>query len=466
MRLIVVVPLVLSLSVNFLTWEKRAYAFSVGEERELGEKLLAVVRKEFKLLNDPDITQYINGLGREILTIAGPQYFNYHFFVINNKEFNAFAAPSGLIFIHSGLIEITDREGELVGVMAHEVGHVTSRHIADRISKSSKINIGTAAMLIAGIALGGGALGQALVTGSMAAGASMNLKFSRQDEEEADRLAYKWMKAEGRDPADMVAMLRKMRKVSRYHRGALPPYLLTHPEPERRMNYIEDLLYMEHGEKYAPRDQFNFRRIKYRLLTLTKDPAILLPIFLREAGEVKTPERANVMVYFGLSKVYLMKGAFEEAKKALQTVIDVYPDKPMLTTDMGIIYFEAGDFKKALELFTAASEAEPDNSYTMFYLARALQQTGSLARALHIYEKLLEQQPDYARSYYQISQIKAAQGDQASGFYYLGYYHWLEGDDKMAKQYLMRAVQSLPTHHVLQQKAKELLNKIEKIEKS
>ncbi|MGW8161792.1 MAG: M48 family metalloprotease, partial [Desulfobulbales bacterium] len=106
-----------------------AYGFSVGEERNVGEQLLTLVRKGFKVIDEPDIIQYINELGQATVAVAGSQFFDYHFFVINNKELNAFAAPSGLIFVHSGLIETLNSEDALAGVLAHEVGHVVSRHL-------------------------------------------------------------------------------------------------------------------------------------------------------------------------------------------------------------------------------------------------------------------------------------------------------------------------------------------------
>ncbi len=264
---------------------QKANAFSVGEEKELGEKLLSVVRQEFTLLDDPDISQYINSLGQEIVKEAGPQYFNFHFFVINNKEFNAFAAPSGLIFVHSGLIETMDNEDELFGVLAHETGHVVSRHIAQRMEKDKKMSIGTAALILAGIAVGAGPLGEALITGSMAASESMNLHFSRQDEEEADRLAYEWMKEDNRNPQEMVTMLQKMVRISKYRLGNTPPYLLTHPEPERRVGYVQDLLYIDKGKKYPEHSDFAFQRFKARILALCQgSPRPADPLSQAEAG--------------------------------------------------------------------------------------------------------------------------------------------------------------------------------------
>lgn len=458
----------LFLTAPFSTMPKNmgvAHAFSVGEEKEVGEKLLSIVRKEFKLLDDPDISQYINRLGKEILTIAGPQYFNYHFFVINNKEFNAFAAPSGLIFIHSGLIDITGSEGELYSVLAHEIGHAASRHISDRIAKSSKLNIATAALLIAGIAIGGDA-GTGLVVGSQAAGATMGLKFSRQDEEEADRLAYKWMKSRGRNPETMVSMLQKMRKVSRYRRGMVPAYLLTHPEPENRIGYVDDLIGMDQNRRYPPNDEFEFQRIKYRVQALTRDPTSLLPILLKKVSdEGTTNEQDKLGAYYGLSQVYLAKRDFSGARKALHKLMIDYPNKPILTTDLGITYFQNGQYAEALKLFQQAMAADPDCTYTKYYYAQALQKTGRITTALPIYENLLELLPDYSKLYHHIGQIKADQGSSETGHYYLGIYFWLEGDSKTAKFHLEESVKKSQENNQIKKKAQEMLEKIERLEK-
>ncbi|HSR36962.1 MAG TPA: M48 family metalloprotease [Desulfurivibrionaceae bacterium] len=443
-----------------------AAAFTVGEEKELGEKLLSLVRREFKLLDDPDVTQYINDLGREILTMAGPQFFDYHFFVINNREFNAFAAPSGLIFFHSGLIEITDTEGELVSVMAHEIGHAASRHYADRLSKSKKVSAGTTALALAGLAMGAGPLGQALMTGSLAAGTTMQLQFSRQDEEEADRLAFTWMLADHRDPSEMLGMLQKMRKITRYRQGKIPPYLLTHPEPENRYSYIEDRILQEPLPKaFKPADDFAFQRIKYRLLTLTKEPQDLLPLLQNKAQTTDTKNVEGAMVHYGLFQVYLANREYDKAQAELAVVMQRFPDRPMLLADLGVLYLESGQQAKALDTLSLAVKREPNNAYALFHQAVALQQGGKAAKALSIFEQLLTTQPDYSRLHYRIGQIKTAQGDKPAGHYHLGVFHWYEGDVKTARFHLKEAMRDQPEDSAVKRQAKELLDTIERLEK-
>ena len=128
--------------------------FTIGEEREIGEKLLYMIRTEFSLLDDPDISQYVNRLGQQVLANVGPHYFDYRFFVVPSDQFNAFAAPSGLIFFYSGLIETMKTENEFLSVMAHEIGHVQSRHISSRSDKNTKVSAISMALALASLALG------------------------------------------------------------------------------------------------------------------------------------------------------------------------------------------------------------------------------------------------------------------------------------------------------------------------
>ncbi len=405
--------------------------------------------------------------------MAGPQPFNYHFFVIDNKEFNAFAAPSGLIFIHSGLLETSESEGELLSVLAHEVGHAASRHYADRVDKMQRVSLGATALALAGMVLGaGGALGEAVMAGSMAGSATMGLQFSRQDEEEADRLAFKWMRQMDRDPAEMLGMLRKMRNLSRFRRAQLPAYLLTHPEPEQRLSYIEDRL---HQEGLAPRSQprigdadfeFHFHRIRQRIFTMTRSPQELLPALqhrLRDGDQ----DPVNFMARFGLSQVYLADRRYDKALAEINLVIDRFPHQAILLADLAIIQFEAGNRETALGNLAQAIKREPDNPYILFHQARMLQQLGRVSAALPIYERLLTLTPDHSRLHFRYGQARSEAGDRAAGHYHLGLYHWYEGDGRMARHHLNEAIRLDPEGEkgVIGLKARAQLAEMARLEK-
>jgi predicted Zn-dependent protease len=460
--------LVLFISASFqqnLYRANPAFAFSVGEEKEVGEQLLTMVRKGFTLIDEPDVIQYINELGQGTLAVAGSQYFDYHFFVISNKELNAFAAPSGLIFFHSGLVESLDSEEELVGVMAHEIGHVVSRHLADRIRKTAKISAVTMLGVLLGIALGAGPLSEAIIAGSAAAGQSAALSFSRLDEEEADRLAFKWMQEQNLDPGEMVNMLHEIHTMNRYRMGYVPPYLLTHPGPDVRMSYIQDLILFSEQKKYVTVDQFPFQRFKSRVISLSRDPVQLVSYYQRATATMEPDSQAAAMAYYVLSQAYLAAADFDKAEKSLGKTMAFFPNKQILKADLGIIYLKAGKFNEALGLLQETRRLERSNAYASFYLAQAYEKTGKLQAASELYEELLVMMPDYAKLYYQLANIKAKLNKEEEGFYYYGYYYWYEGNLLSAKTHFARAVALLPKDGQKKADAENMLRKISRFEK-
>ena len=442
-----------------------AFAFSVGKEREIGEQLLTMVRKGFKLADEPDIIQYINKLGQETLTVAGSQYFDYHFFVIINNELNAFAAPSGLIFFHSGLIESLDSEGELVGVMAHEIGHVVSRHLADRINKTAKINAATMLGVLLGIALGAGPLSEAMIAGSVAAGQSAALSFSRLDEEEADRLAFKWMREQNRDPIAIVNMLHEIHTMNRYRMGYVPPYLLTHPGSDVRMSYVQDLIIFSQKKNYEKVDEFPFQRFKSRVISLSKDPTQLISYYENSITTMEPDSQATAMVHYVLSQAYLAAADYDNAEKSLRKTMVFFPDKQILKADLGIIYLRSGRYNEALELLQDTHRADRDNGYASFYLAQVYEKTGKLQKASDLYEELLVMMPDYSKLYYRLANIKAQLDKQEEGFYYYGYYYLYEGNLMNAKLHFSKAVTLLPQENPKKTDAENMLRKISQFEK-
>jgi predicted Zn-dependent protease len=445
-------------------WQ-RAYAFSVGEEREMGEELLTMVRQGFDLIDEPDVVQYINDLGQETLDIVGSQYFDYHFFVINNKELNAFAAPSGLIFFHTGLIESMNSENALVGVVAHEIGHVVSRHLANRMGKSAKINALTMLGVLVGIAIGAGPLSQALVSGSVAAGQSASLSFSRLDEEESDRLAFKWMREQQRDPEAMVEMLREIRNINRYRYGKIPQYLLTHPGPDVRMGYVQDLILFSEEKKYRKIDDFNFHRIKKRISAMTRDPVKLIFYYQGMLAANQLEQTEAIMIQYGLSQAYSAVAEYDKAEKSLREVISFFPSKTILKTDLAVIFMKTGRYQEALALLLDARKKNRQNAYTIYNLAQAHEKNGRPNEAIKLYEELTQLIPDYTKVYFQIGNIKSSQGDKGESHYNLGIYYWYEGDFSSAKHHFAQAIIYLPEESKQRNNAADMLKKIAKFEK-
>jgi predicted Zn-dependent protease len=445
-----------------------AAALTIGEEREIGQKLLYKIRSQFRLMDDPDIAQYINSLGGKVLKQAGPQYFDYHFFVVASDDFNAFAAPSGLIFFYSGLIETMKSEDELLSVMAHEIGHVVSRHISSRVSKGGKVGAISMALALASLALGDPSLSTGLFTGFQAAGQAAELHFSRLDEEEADRLSYDWLKAMDRDPQAMEGMLSTMRRITRYRSGQIPQYLLTHPNPEARLQYVQSLLDYERekssGKTYREPDNFEFLRVKYRIMTTDEEPQKTRSYLANTMASGQSPEE-RAMAAYGLALLDARELDFSGALNRLAEVEKHYPGRNFVDIDRGVFHLDSGDFDRGTEILAEAFRKSPDNMYAAFHLARGYQKTGRADAAEELYARVQRELPEYSQVYFELGKIKAGRGRTGESDYYLGKYHMYEGKMDLAREYFLKSIRDRSVPDAMQQDAREMLALIEELEK-
>jgi beta-barrel assembly-enhancing protease len=442
-------------------------AFTIGEEREIGEKLLYSVRSAFELIDDPDITQYITKLGQNILEVAGIQYFDYHFFVIDNKEFNAFAAPSGLIFFHSGLIGTMNSEDELASVLAHEVGHIVKRHLASRMEKGKYTGIASLGLALAALAFGGAAT-PVLLTGALATGQSLNLHFSRQDEEEADLMAYDWLKKLHRDPAGQVKMLESMRRIARYRSEKPPQYLLTHPNPEERLNHIESLIDMdkEHlQETTQAADNFEFLRFKYRILAQVKESRDLRVSLANITADGRSDALQKIMAQYGLSQIAKYENDHNKGLALLDTVIESFPDKNILKVDRGTMLFAAGRFEEAEKTLRMALAIEGSDMYATFTLAKLLYRTGRPREAEKYFQMVKYELPEYSQIYFELGQIASDNKLVSNANFYLGKYYLYEGKIDLAEGNFRNALRQGTLPAEMKAESKDLLEKIKMLKK-
>lgn len=442
-----------------------ASAFTIGEERELGEKLLYSIRSAFKLVDEPDITQYITKLGQSVLEVAGIQYFDYRFYVIDNKEFNAFAAPSGLIFFNSGLIATMETEDELVSVLAHEVGHIVKRHIAARMEKSKYSSIGSVGMALAALAFGGAAT-PALLTGALATGQSFNLHFSRLHEEEADLLAYGWMKELHRDPEGQVKMLEAMRRIARYRSEKPPQYLLTHPNPEERLNYIESLVYIDKDdfkEIKKPDDDFDFLRFKYRVLIKTKQSKDVKGLLASIIADSRSSEFNKVMAYYGLSQLAKSENDISNGLVFLEKVIKHFPEENILKVDKAALEFAGGQFEEAERTLRKALVKDNSDMYATVTLAKLLYRTGRIGEAEKYLQTVSYELPEYPTVYFELGQIASDQKEGGVSSYYLGKYYLYQGRLKQAEQHFKNALRSDTLPDKMKAEIKEIFKQIKRL---
>jgi predicted Zn-dependent protease len=444
-----------------------AAAFSIGDEREAGEKLLYSVRSAFKVFDDPDITQYVTKLGISVLNVAGIQYFDYHFFVIEDSEFNAFAAPSGLLFFQSGLINAVQTEDEFISVIAHEIGHIVKRHLASSIERGTFTTIGTLGLALAAIAFGGSAA-PALFTGALATGQSINLHFSRENEEEADLLAYGWLRKLNRNPQGMADMMETMRRIARYRSDKLPQYLLTHPNPEARLNYIDSLIDIDKAKiikATKPSDNFEFLRFKYRVLSQIEDTQSFKSYLASVVSNPRADKDSQTMAKYGLSQLARVESDYNRALNLLRQVQDVYPDRDILNVDRAVIEMEAGQFPSAERIFQSTLQKNSHDVFAKFNLAKLYELTRRDKDAEKYFKEVSIELPEYSKVFFELGQIADRKNENGIAKFYLGKFYLYEGKLPLAEQNFRIAARdkSLPTD--MAEEAKALKKRLKELQK-
>jgi predicted Zn-dependent protease len=207
---------------------------TVAEEKQLGHQVQRQIREQLTLMRDPVTVRYIRNLGAKLVAAADPSPFDFRFYVVEDADLNAFAVPGGAIYVHTGLIEAVDDVSELAGVLAHEAGHVTARHVAENYHRQR--NTGVAAnifAMLAAILTGSNIGGQA---GSMiggVAGQAYLSTYTQDAEREADRLAIDTMIRAGIHPNGLVTMFRTL-QAEKGGSGGLQ-FLSSHPATAERI---------------------------------------------------------------------------------------------------------------------------------------------------------------------------------------------------------------------------------------
>src|SRR5438067_499410 len=214
--------------------------YTPAQDVELGRKAAAEARQQLPLLRNDAVTSYVENLGRRLVNaiprdVQHPE-FNYTFEVVNVREINAFALPGGPMYVNRGMIEAASTEGEVVGVMAHEMSHVMLRHGTAQATKATPYEVGSIAGQILGAIIGGG-LGQVVSAGSQFGFGTAFLRYSREYEKQADILGSHLMARAGYDPRDMANMFKTIEKTSG---NGGPQFLSDHPNPSNRYQYIND----------------------------------------------------------------------------------------------------------------------------------------------------------------------------------------------------------------------------------
>jgi predicted Zn-dependent protease len=411
---------------------------TVEREKQIGEEFLLALQQQVPLIDDPFLTSYINRLGRKMMAQAGPQPFYYRFFIINDPTMNAFAVPGGYIFIHSGMIMLANREGELAGVIAHEIAHIHGRHMAKLMEKSKLASAASLVGALASIFLGG-ALAQPLLVGVMGGAESAMLSYNRDMEAEADAQGFKWLLQAGYNPRDMVSMFNRMNKQRWLEGSKVPIYLRTHPFTDDRIVSLSHQLTMHQGKLPPESDPPNFHYFAIKLESICGNPNQMLRRMTQEALN----EPKNPFYQYGKALALAKSEKANEAVTAFQEALKLSPGNPLIQQDLAVFYFQQNRYQDSQPLLEQLAQRYPQNDVALYYLGRIYQERRQIDRALPLYEKVHKLNPSYSEVYYNLGTLYGEKRELGPAHYFLGYHSLRTKALPLALFHFQKALNSL-----------------------
>ena len=347
-------------------------------EKEYGEALMRQLRAYNVLMEDPQVEAFFADMGYRLVANSERPDKNFDFVVIRNDVINAFAAPGGVVALHTGLILAAKTESEVAGVLAHEVSHVTQLHLARAVEKAQQNSIPTMLAMLGLILVGGGG-GDVItgaVMGSQALSAQQQINYTRQNEHEADRLGIQTMAISGYEPKGMADFFGRMGRLTRSNGEGPPEYLRTHPLTSTRVAEAKNRA--EQLEVTDRRDNKDFYLVQARIRALQAE-------FVNEAtahfyDELETGEfEPNVVDgnEYGLSIALMRKGDLKESRSLLEGLIKRDPTRLAFQLQLAELDQEAHDYEKAIERLRTLYNQFQGNYVIGVYLVRALLATAT-----------------------------------------------------------------------------------------
>lgn len=398
--------------------------FTFEDEMKLGKELYDKLDSGQQLSKDPRIASYINDLGQKILSQSNkPVPFDFKFSVLKSAAINAFATPGGFVYINEGTIVLAEDECEIAGVIAHEIAHVNCRHIAQMVERSKKINFATLAAVLAGAILGGGGAGtQAAIGLSLATATTMSLKYSRENEEEADRMGIQYLVSAGYDPKGMLDFMKIMKNYE-FYSSNIPSYFLTHPGTEDRIRYLDGLIQIKYTQKGAEDFFGKLGRVQALLVLGEKEPGPSLKYFEKKLAT--SPQ--NIDALYGASVSLARLGKTEAAAASFKKVLRAAPDDLDALREFGIMYFNTRKMNEAESYLKKAYTVNDADPQTILYLGKCYEESERYQDALELYKKYQQKNAQDVNIYYNLAMMYGRTGDNGMSHYNFGIYFKKKG---------------------------------------
>ncbi len=367
-----------------------------SKEIEIGKAYVPYAIEEFDgLYPNREVQEYVRSVGMRLVKHT-ERKVPYEFYVVNSSQINAFALPGGPVMITRGLLLRLNSEGELASVLGHELGHINARHHARFLEKQFGLNL---LLNIGALLVGDKPYGQALLQFGQVGAGLLSLKFSRDQEREADQLGILYTYRAGYDPNSIIGVFEMFKSMER---GGRPPeWLSTHPLPETRIAEAKGEIQKLRPQGAFITDTQDFQRMKAKLLKTqpsfeefkkgskafsNRDYSLALTHFQR-AVELY-PE--NYMARAYMAYILANERRLEEAERQSRLALETMPDVFLTNYVYGYVKFFQRKNEESLRYLQRARQLIPDHASTHYYLGRNYEAMGQVSKAVEHYRTALE----------------------------------------------------------------------------
>jgi len=413
---------------------------SLAAEKKIGQQIMDEIRwREPTYLDDPDVETYLNQLGGRLVAVSSDPGIGFYFFPINDPAINAFAMPGGFIGVHTGLILSAQTESELAGVLAHEVSHVTQRHIARQVFQSKKLSM--ASMVAMGLALlaarSSPQAAMAGISASQAGAISAQLAYSRDFEREADRLGFDTLNRGGFDPGGMSGFFERLQSSSRLYENNATAYLRTHPLTVER---ISDMQNRQQSVSYRQvADGHDFLLVRARVRALQGRPVDAIRDFEALLHEKKYASEGSAR--YGLAVAYARSANWPAAEQELLAVRKLKVSSAMVERLLADVKIARGEMDGGLAIYRDAMARYPLNLSVLYGYGNALIGGKRYAEALRFSDTQLQSYPQDTRFYKMRAEANAGLGRRSQQHLALAEMSLLKGQTAGAIEQLQLAQQ-------------------------
>lgn len=399
-------------------------SMGLKEELELGKKFNLLVRSQMAVVEDPEIVGYIQSIVDQLAASMPPQPFQFKASVVLNNSVNAFAIPGGYVFVNTGLIMNMENESELVGALAHELAHVTQRHIARRMERAQIVNVASILGALASVFLGGGNTTGAVFAGSLAAGQTAMLNYSRSDETEADQIGLQYLVKAGFKPQGMEEAFEKIRRKQWASGASTPEYLSTHPDIGERINEIHSrVASLPQSIQARVENNKRFKRVRTLIWARYGEPETAYWLFTK-SGE------KDCLALMGLGILAERKNKIKVAEDAFHKAVVCAPNDALILREAGMFYYNRGDGTQSIQFLKKALSLDSKDVLAQFFYARALDDAGNSTEAQTYYKQLLKILPEDAEVHYIYGRSLGQSGNVFEAYIHLAYSALYQNDIK------------------------------------